>query len=355
MMIWVGAALLMAGCAGGGTTGGVVLGPNPQSSVSPTGSPQASAPRSQAAHPAAAPAAHSLAAVTSWTEPTGLPTATPSAMLAALTSQTAPLLILDPAVVDAAAGADVKTKPLALLHQGGSRRVLALLDIGEIVKTNPLWQTSWVDAQGKLTPAAPAWLGPGDPKTPDTYPVQYWNAAWQAQAETTLDRLLADGYDGVCLQGVGDYARFAKSRPTAGADMAAFVEALAAHARKADPKFSVLTDGGAGLPQARAAAQSDLYLATVDGVLAHDVFYPGDQPTDNTLAPDETLVSALDTFRKAGDAVFVTERLTDPDKIADFLARARTKGYVPDAALAPPAAPVPAPAAPPSPKIADDH
>jgi endo-alpha-1,4-polygalactosaminidase (GH114 family) len=102
-----------------------------------------------------------------------------------------------------------------------------------------------------------------------------------------------------------------------------------------------------GLPGALAAPQSKAYFAAVDAVLARDVFYPGDKPVDNELSPDETLVSALDEFQKAGKPVFVTERLTDPDKIADFLTRAKTKGYVPDAALAPPV--VPAPSAPPTP------
>ena len=37
--------------------------------------------------------------------------------------------------------------------------------------------------------------------------------------------------------------------------------------------------------------------------------------------------------QKADKPIFVTERLTDPDKIADFLARAKSKGYLPDASL----------------------
>ena len=127
--------------------------------------------------------------------------------------------------------------------------------------------------------------------------------------------------------------------------MAALVEALAARARKRDPQFSVLVDGAATLPAALTDAQNKDYLAAVDGILARDVFYPGDKPADNDLAPDADVLAALDTFQKADKPVFVTERLADPDKIADFLARARSKGYLPDSALTAPAPPPAAPAA----------
>ena len=290
-------------------------------------------------------ATSSLAGVHSWTTATlpSTPDVKPAALPASLTSPVADLLIVDP--VAPKAGAPSAVNPVAVLQQNGKRRVLARLDIGEIAKTNPQWQAAWVDATtGKPTPAAPAWLDAPDNKAAAVYPVHFWDADWQKQATAALDKLASAGYDGVCLQGVGQYSRLLKFHSSAGTEMAAFVEALAAHARKSNARFSVLVDGGAGLPAALTDAQKKDYLAAVDGVLARDVFYPGDKPLDNDLAPDPDVLAALDTFQKDGKPIFVTERLADPDKIADFLARAKSKGYLPDAALTA-APPAPAPAA----------
>jgi uncharacterized protein (TIGR01370 family) len=328
------AALLSGGCAGGGSNG-VVLGPNPQSSVSPTGSPQVSDadPHTRPHDEAKAP--HSLVDIKSWAEPSSLPTSTPTATLAALTAQTASLLILDPAMVSPTS----KVNLLSALHQNSEHRVLALLDISEIAPTNPLWQSKWIDAKGKPTTVAPAWLLPSASKTPGVFPVQYWNPDWQKSLEATVQKIAAQGYDGVCLQGVGNYSAFLKSRRTAGPDMAALIETLVANVRKTNPAFSVVTDGGAMLPATLNSSQSQAYLDAVDGVLAHDVFYPGDKPADNPLLPNEALVTALDVFQKAGKSVFVTERLTDPAKIADDLARAHSKGYLPEDIPGSPAVP----------------
>ena len=74
---------------------------------------------------------------------------------------------------------------------------------------------------------------------------------------------------------------------------------------------------------------------------------PATSRRTTTSRPTPDVLAALDTFQKAGKPIFVTERLTDPDKIADFLARAKSKGYLPDAALGearpPPAAPAAGP------------
>ena len=343
MLAWAGVAVCLSGCAGGGSS--AVLGPTPASSVSPVSSP----PDAGGAAKSAAKPTRSLAAVHSWTLATSLPPAKPAALLAALTALPEEMLIVDPAAVatapapkDATAVKDAAPppKPLTALQQNGRRRVLALLDIGEIAKTNPAWQASWADDKtGKLTADAPAWLEAADSKTSGVYPVKYWDADWQKIVTASLDKLLDAGYDGVCVQGVGAFSRDLKGRSSAGTEMAAFVDSLAAHARKRAPSFSVLVDGGVALPAALTDAQRKDYLDAVDGVLARDVFYSGDKPADNDLAPQADVLAALDTFQKAEKPVFVTERLTDPDKIADFLARAKSKGYLPDAALARPTPP----------------
>ena len=346
LVSWAGAALCVGGCAGAGST---TLGPTPASSVAPVSSPQSASAASPA--PAVKPkAARSLAAVHSWTLAPPLPEGKSETLLAALTSGPVDLLIVDTATLaplpaPKATPTTPPVKPLAVLQQKGRRRVLALLDIGEIAEADPAWQAAWVDAStGKSAAKAPAWLDAPDAKAPGVHPVHFWDADWQKRTTAALDRLVDAGYDGVCLQGIGLYESRLKSHPTAATDMAAFVEALAARARDHNANFAVMTDGGTALPDALKDTAKTNYLAALDGVLARDVFYPGDRPADNDLAPDADVLAALDTFQKAGLPVFVTERLTDPDKIADFWARAKSKDYRPDAAFSE-AAPPPPPTA----------
>ena len=334
ILAWTGVALCLGGCAGGGST---VLGPTPANSVSPVSSPQdAAAGAKSVAKPVPT---RSLAAVHSWTQTASFPATKPDAALAALAALPEDLLIVDPAAVPTAPPASKDNvsplpKPLAILQGNGQRRVLALLDIGEMAKTNPAWKAAWVSADGKLTPNAPGWLEAPAAKSADAYPIKFWEADWQKRLTAALDKLLDAGYNGVSLQDVSAFSHDLKGRPAAGSEMASLVEALAARARKRDPNFSVLIDGGQGLPAVLTDAQRKDFLAAVDGALGRDVFYSGDKPADNELAPQADVLAALDTLGKAGKTIFVTERLTDPDKIADFVARAKSHGWLPDSALA---------------------
>ena len=334
MLVGAGTALCLGGCAGGGST---VLGPTPANSVSPVSSPQDTAAGGKSA--AKPGPTRSLAAVHSWTQAASFPSSKPDAALTALAALPEDLLIVDPASIPTAPPVSKDNvmptlRPLAVLQQNGQRRVLASLNIGGMATTNPAWKASWVNADGKLTADAPVWLEASAATPEGAYPVKFWAADWQKHLTASLDKLLEAGYDGVSLQGVGVYIHNLKGRSSAGAEMAGFVEALAAHARKRDPNFSVVIDGGEGLPAALTDAQKKDFLAALDGVLGRDVFYSGDKPADNELAPRADALAALDTLGKAGKTIFVTERLTDPDKIADFVARAKGHGWLPDAALA---------------------
>lgn len=171
---------------------------------------------------------------------------------------------------------------------------------------------------------------PADPKAAKT---NFWDAGWQKTMRETLDKLAASGWDGVCLQGVGAWEAARKERATAPADMAAFVETLAARVRKRHANFVVVPENGATLLSALTEKERTAFLSAIDGIVVENTFYAGDKPSDNPLAPQSDVLAALDQFQKAGKPVFAIDYLRDAAKTSDFAARAKARGYVALAAL----------------------
>ena len=113
--------------------------------------------------------------------------------------------------------------------------VLAYLSIGEAEAGRFYWDETWTDG-GAADPDAPAWLGPSNPDFEDNYKVRYWDVDWQAilmgTSEAYLDRILAQGFDGVYLDIVDAYYYWSevnveRSRATARRDMMDLIEAIA--------------------------------------------------------------------------------------------------------------------------------
>lgn len=96
--------------------------------------------------------------------------------------------------------ASLKTKA-----NGGTRLVLAYMNIGEAQDYRYYWQAGW-------GPGMPVWLGAENPAAAGHYDVAYWHSQWKAiilgSENAYLDRLLAAGFDGVCLGGASAFERF---------------------------------------------------------------------------------------------------------------------------------------------------
>lgn len=88
---------------------------------------------------------------------------------------------------------------------GGKRLVLAYMSIGDAQADRYYWQAGWV-------PGAPSWLVDESPDKAGNYGVDYWDPQWQAiilgSENAYLDRIVAAGFDGVCLGGADAFARF---------------------------------------------------------------------------------------------------------------------------------------------------
>jgi len=88
---------------------------------------------------------------------------------------------------------------------GARRLVFARMDIGTAASYRYYWKAGW----GEGSPGFIANPFPGDP---DRYFVEYWNPAWQqvisGSPESFMYGLIAQGYDGVLLEGMRNYLVF---------------------------------------------------------------------------------------------------------------------------------------------------
>jgi cysteinyl-tRNA synthetase len=256
----------------------------------------------------------------------------------------------DLAVIDYSADGSVDGEhtaaSIATLREGG-RLAIAYVSIGE------------AEADRFYFAELPEDLLVGaNPAFPDNFKVVFCDARWQeiivgvdhapgAPGESYLDRILGQGFDGIYLDIVEGYRFFTPGcatfcpdeceGPTAAADMVAFVDAIARHAREIHgvTDFLVLPQNAADI-LFELADEGAAYLATVDGIGQEDAFYFDEEDTlavDGPLAPQcETVLPALDRFVAAGKPVLAVDYLSRAAKIDDFYTRALRRGYVPFAA-----------------------
>lgn len=191
------------------------------------------------------------------------------------------------------------------------RKVIAYISIGEAEDYRPYWRKEW-GRKGKLTAAAPAWLGAENPEWKGNYRVRYWNAEWQAIILAAVDAAMARGFDGVYLDIVDGFETFEQSgkeliddRPnpetkqTYRRDMVDWVKAIATRARTKNPASLVIPQNGSQL-----LAHAD-FLATISGIGIEDLFTNGNklQPQSHT----SEVLGHLVKIAKAGKPVLLIE------------------------------------------------
>lgn len=207
----------------------------------------------------------------------------------------------------------MKTRP-----DGGSKKVISYMSIGEAETYRYYWQKPWSKAKTK-----PAWLDDENPAWEGNFKVRFWDPEWQAvilgSPGAYLDRIIAAGFDGVYLDIIDafEYWRDDKNeRPGADQDMIGFVKKIAAYARNKRPDFLIVPQNGEAL-----LADAG-YRAVISAQGKEDVFYGQDgdgKPNKKQAVSDclDNLAPAL----QAGIPVLVIEYLDDGKKIADAEAK----------------------------------
>lgn len=217
--------------------------------------------------------------------------------------------------------ARLKRKPC-----GGRRLVLAHLSVGEAESYRFYWREEW-------SRDPPDWLIGESPDWDETYAVRFWHPGWRALLRgdpgAYLDRVLAQGFDGICLDrcdvvdGLGEREHgVATARADLDADMVSLIVDLAGYARAQQPGFVVVMQNAEAL-----LARPDL-RQVVDAVVKEELLYGLDGAEVANDGEDvRWSVERLDLMRKDGKPVLVVEYLDDAAKIAMASKAARKLGY----------------------------
>ncbi|MGD9785569.1 MAG: MJ1477/TM1410 family putative glycoside hydrolase [Hyphomicrobiaceae bacterium] len=214
------------------------------------------------------------------------------------------LLVLDAGSGDGSWG--LKQSEIARLKRkpgGGSRLVVAYMNIGEAEDYRYYWQPRW-----KRKP--PAWMGSANCRWKGDHRVQHWSPEWQSiifgSPKSYLGLLIALGYDGVYLDRIDIFYHWRRGRWQAAADMVEFVARLSAWAKSVRPGFLVIAQNGEEL------ASDPRFLAAIDGYGKEDMLY-GDRGNDAENAP-ERVARAERNFapvKAAGLPIFAIEYMRD--------------------------------------------
>ena len=254
-------------------------------------------------------------------------------------------------------------KSLKRKPDGTRRLVLAYLSIGEAEDYRRYWNKAWVGVppppalaspvaeapslagtsaharpltgappSGKPlrqpTAAAPAWLGDENGDWRGNFRVRFWDESWQAlmlgSEGAALDRLIAEGFDGVYLDRADVYQLWSKERPGAKSDMTSLVQRLSEHARARAPGFMIV------MQNAEELLGSGRIRAALDAVAKEDLLF-GIDGSDRANSEGDVAASLklLKKAQQAGLPVLVVEYVKETRTVAAARAKLAGEGFVP--------------------------
>jgi cysteinyl-tRNA synthetase len=206
---------------------------------------------------------------------------------------------------------------------GSLRVLLAYLSIGEAERYRPYWRQEWYDVARK-----PVWLDKENRRWVGNFAVQFWHPEWQqlifGSPDSYLDRIVAQGFDGVYLDRADAFFQWRKVQPTAASDMATFIARLADHARKQNPEFLIV------MQNAEELLEQTAVINAIDGIAKEDLLY-GVRRAQEPNKPGDIAWSMqlLHMAHQAGRKVLVVEYLKDPEKMAAAATRINEEGFIP--------------------------
>lgn len=222
---------------------------------------------------------------------------------------------------------------LKRMPDGRKRLVVSYLSIGEAED----YRTDYFSKE-YMEEEPPDWLMKENPQWKGNRLIRFCEEGWQktilgdengrnvysGDDPSPLYRLLELGFDGVYLDRVDVYSEIAKECPNGAAKMVEFVQRLAVHARKRDPRFLVI------LQNAEELLADARMLSTIDGVAKESLFSGGDMSQKrNAKAVVDTTLHYLNRAKAAGRAVFVVDYVTSKARASEEVRQIAGAGFVP--------------------------
>lgn len=244
------------------------------------------------------------------------------------------VIVLD-AVFSSDAG-DWKPAELSAIRSGKKgRRVVAYVSVGEAEDYRPYWQKRWdANGDGKPDASAPGFLDVENPDWKGNYKVRYWQAEWQKIMLPAVDRVVAQGFDGIYLDIVDAFEFYEfdaekkdwidnRVNPETGKtfrqDMIAWVGAIAKRARAVRGDFMVI-------PQNATQLLEDAgYRKLISGIGVEDLFVDGKKIRSDKDAAYR--IQYLELFRPLGKPILIIDYPKSAKVHAAAFERAASHGY----------------------------
>jgi uncharacterized protein (TIGR01370 family) len=268
-----------------------------------------------------------------------------SSAVDALAASPYDLLIVEP-VGTYRSGQNVDMKALVgrLRGKKTGRLVFAYLNLAEADSHRAYWESSWKSpARGR--PGRPDFLvGPDPDGWEDTFVVRYWDPRWRDLLLADLRKILAGGFDGVCLDWADAYenaALVAQARTasvSAAREMVDLVAKVRSTALEVNPRALLLLQNPSGLGE-----EDPRLIPLADAVLYEHTWYSGkaevgwsdDRGGDlANHSPDadrirETRLAQMAKWKKEQKPVLTLDYCLKPEHAREVYERSLGLGYVP--------------------------
>ncbi len=162
------------------------------------------------------------------------------------------------------------------------RKIIAYLSIGEAEDYRTYWQAEWKQNR-------PDFLMKENPDWPGNYSIKFWMESWQQIILVEIDKIAAQGFDGLYLDKVDLFEDFEYdpeskdwidnrlnpvTKQSYRKDMIAWVQTVAARARKRNRSALIIPQNGSPLLEDRSFRQA------ISAIGIEDLFTDGEQIQD---------------------------------------------------------------------------
>ena len=210
---------------------------------------------------------------------------------------------------------------------------IVYISIGEAEDYRWYWEDSWYREP-------PPWLGRENPSWQGNYAVKFWYPQWQRIIFQYLDRVIAQGFEGVYLDKVDIYEYWAdedngegfylREEETASL-MIDFVEKISRYARSRKQSFYVFIQNAEDIVRYKNGA----ILSAIDGIGVESLFYDGTTPQPDSATGHRLFY--LSRFHSSGKLVLVVEYADDgsgfagdnASRVEDAIRKNLYHGFIP--------------------------